>query len=76
MTEVWTGCPNLGHTIKPISLTNSITPSKLINVAPIFCDKFVRCVISSIPYMEKINKKYFTSDKKNFDIYMHGGILP
>ena len=41
------------------------------------CSKYFRCARSSIPKMEKINEKSFTSDKKNiiyfnFDVVVIG----
>ena len=35
------------------------------------CTKFFRCAWTSLPNMEKINKKYFVSDKKFKNDYFH-----
>ena len=47
------------------------------NTCSLACTKFFRCAPGQVSlYIEKINKKYLTSEKKSKQlIYIHGGIL-
>ena len=74
ISELWTGCPNLG----PFTLQICHSLQNLLHCAAVcfsLYQIFSMCQVS-VPYMEMINKKYLIKPKNSkMIIFMRGGIL-